>query len=69
MSTYAEVELKVTIKLDQPWSDDESAGVVRNRAKVQALGLLKRVLIKSGVENVSIDNQAMIKVYSEEPHQ
>jgi len=66
MSTYAEVELKVTIKLTQPWNDDESAEVVRKRAKVQAAGILSRALVKGDVKNIMIDNQAMIKIYSEE---
>jgi len=61
MSTYAEVELKVTVKLSQPWSDEESAEVVRNRAIIQARGALKKALYNTDIE---IDHQSMVLIYS-----
>lgn len=63
MATYAEVELKVTVKLSQPWSDSESASVARNRAKVQAEQDLVRALTKGEATNMTIDRQKMVLIY------
>lgn len=64
MGTYAEVELKVTVRLSQPWSDKESANVVRNRAKQQAEADLRRALTKGDAKGITIDNQKMVLIYS-----
>ena len=64
MGTYAEVELKVTVKLSQPWSDNESANVVRNRAKIQAEEDLVRALQKGDATGITIDSQKMVLIYS-----
>ena len=67
MSTYAEVELRVTVKLSQPWSDNESADVVRKRAKSQATEKLERALIKGAAKGIIINDQAVTLIYSREP--
>ena len=63
MATYAEVELRVTVKLSQPWSDSETAGVVRNRAKIQAEQDLVRALTKGDAQNMTIDRHKMVLIY------
>ena len=64
MGTYAEVELKLTVKLSQPWSDEETAQVVRNRAKISATEDLLRALKKGGAENITIHSNKMVMIYS-----
>ena len=63
MGTYAEVELKVTVRLSQPWSDSETADVVRNRAKIQAEEILTRILQKGG-NPLTIGREKMVMIYS-----
>lgn len=65
VSTYAEVTLTVTIPLSQPWSDDETAKVVRDRAKRQATEELTIALQKGKLQGV-IKQQALILIYSKE---
>ena len=64
MSTYAEVELKVTVRLSQPWSDEETADVVRNRATISAEQALVRALTKGDMKNVTINRKKTVKIYS-----
>jgi len=57
------VTLTVTIPLSQPWADNESAGVIRNRAKRQATEQLQRALQNDKVKGV-IKDQAVVMIYS-----
>lgn len=61
MSTYAEVELTVVVTLDQPWSDDESARVVRSRAKTQATNDLTRALVET---NITVNKVTIVSIHS-----
>ena len=64
MGTYAEVELKVTVKLSQPWSDEETANVIRNRATLSAEQDLVRALTKGDMKNVTINRKKTVMIYS-----